>query len=501
MSRDDRMEEMEKKILLLEEELERLTQPPYTAGTVLQLGKKTVQLITDTGNFFEVAMPSEKGLSAELRKNLESGSKVVLNKAGAIVDYSEFDDSVGGDITTVDEIDGDRIRVRVRGESRMVLNNTEGIKVGDEVQLDKSGLLVTERFDKKKTRYALESVPQAPWDNIGGLEATICQVRSEVEEPFIHREVFERYGRKPVKGILLYGPPGCGKTMIARSVAYNLAKISGNGAGHFISVKGPEILDKFVGNSEANIRRIFAAARDEAEESKVPVIVFIDEAESVLKTRGSGISTDVYDSIVPQFLAEMDGMNGNGNVMTVLATNREDIIDPAVLRDGRVDRKIRVPRPDRKGAEQIFRIYLKGKPLQGFWKSDSKLAEEAAKRIYEDGRVTYNVVSPKGVLGSFGYCNLVSGAMIKGIVDRACGFAIQREIGGGKKGIGLDDVCKAAEEEFGESQGFAQSLVRDDWNVVFGDRGRQFYQAYRQGYLHLERADGKNVQEVERGCE
>ena len=493
MGRNEEMERMQETLLLLEEEVKRLQEPPYTAGTVLQLGKKTLRLVTDSGSFVEVAMPEEKGPSAEVRKKLKQGSKVILNGGGAVVGYSEFDVSVGGAIAVVDEVCQDRLRVQVQGEARMALHNLKNVKVGDEVQLDHSGSLAMERFDRKKTRYALEKIPLAPWGNIGGLEATICQIKAEIEDPFLHREVFERYGRKPAKGILLYGPPGCGKTMIAKSIAYNLAKITGNKVGHFISVKGPEILDKYVGNSEANIRRIYAAARDEAEDSKVPTVVFIDEAESIMKARGSGISTDVYDSIVPQLLAEMDGIDGDSDyeVITVLATNREDILDPAILRDGRVDRRIKVPRPDRQGAEEILKIYLKGKPLQGLLKSGEELTEEVLGRIYGEDSVAYQVVSPKGPVGSFGYQNLISGAMIKGIVDRGCGYAIQREIDGGKKGMSKNDLCRAIEDEFGESTGFAQALVRDDWEVVFGAKGRQYHDAYRQGYLHLERVDGQ----------
>ncbi|HLC56176.1 MAG TPA: AAA family ATPase [Candidatus Nanoarchaeia archaeon] len=495
--RNKEYEEMQTTILLLEEEVNRLREPPYKAGTVLQLGKKTVRLIVDGGSFIEVAMPSDKGLSAEIRKKLRSGARVILNGAGAIVDYSEFDKTICGEITTVDEINCDRLRVNVRGEPRMVLNTLKDVKVGDEVQLDLSGLLVTERFDRKKTRYVLEKIPQAPWNNIGGLEKAICDIRGEIEEPFLHRDIFNRYGQGPAKGILLYGPPGCGKTMIAKSIAYNLAKLTGNGAGHFISVKGPEILDKFVGNSEANIRRIYGAARDEAKESNVPTVVFIDEAESIMKARGSGISTDVYDSIVPQFLAEMSGLNGGDyEVVTVLATNREDIIDPAILRDGRVDIKIRIPRPDRKGAEQIFKIYLKDRPMRGLMASTKGLVEEIVERIYDDETAAYNIISPTGIIGSFGYQNLISGAMIKGIIDRGCKSAIRREIEGGKKGLEKEDLYRAVKEKFDENSEFTQALVRDDWEVVFGGEGKQLYEMYRHGHLHLQKADEQSGNDV-----
>src|SRR3989344_9008074 len=194
MARDVEKEEMRETILLLEQELSRLQTPPYKAGTILQIGSKTIQVITDNGGFVETGLPNEDGLNRDLRKRLKQGSKVILNEACAIVGYSEFNDHLGGEITTVDEINGNRLRVQINGEPRMVLSNLSGIKVGDEVQLDRSGLLATERFSSKKTRYNLERIPEAPWSNIGGLEATIGQIQSEVEEPFLHRAIFERYG-------------------------------------------------------------------------------------------------------------------------------------------------------------------------------------------------------------------------------------------------------------------------------------------------------------------
>jgi proteasome-associated ATPase len=280
--------------------------------------------------------------------------------------------------------------------------------------------------------------------------------------------------------------------MIGKSIAYNLSQVSagskGKGSnGHFIKINGPEILDKWVGNSEATIRRIYESAREVASENGSPVVVFIDEAEAVLKTRGSGISTDVYDSIVPQFLAEMDGLNGHSNIITVLATNREDILDPAILRDGRVDRRISVPRPSQKGAGEIFQIYLKDKPLQADSKNTAEASERLASNIYDGKNVVYSVVHPnQGVLGSFLYRHLVSGAMIKGIVDRASNYAIQREIANGKKGISRIDLDRAVSDELAEQAGFTQALVRDDWEDVFGSQGRQYQKAHMQGYIVLE---------------
>ena len=491
MARDEKVEEMQRTILLLQDELERLKSPPFMSGTILDVSPKATRISIDGAGIYEI--PSNKSL----RQKVKRGSRVVLNPiTKSIIDYSEFT-SLGGEVATVDEVLNDRLRVQNKGESYIVLSSVERVKPGDEVMLDPSRAVAVERFSRKKTRYALEEVPVAPWNNIGGLEETITKVRQEIEEPFIHKEVFEKYGRKPVKGILLYGPPGCGKTMIAKSIAYNLAQVNKRtGAtstnGHFIKVNGPEILDKWIGNSEANIRRIYEAAREAASENGSPVVVFIDEAESVLKTRGSGISTDVYDSIVPQFLAEMDGLNGHNNVITVLATNREDIIDPAILRDGRVDRRIKVPRPNQKGASEIFQIYLGDKPLQsglfGLRKGDvEKASERLAEKIYNDKNIAYAIVHPaNGVLGNFHYRHLMSGAMIKGIVDRASTYAIQREIRSGKTGISQEDLERSVREEFVEHADFAQTLVRDDWEDVFGGQGRQYQEACPRGYFILE---------------
>jgi len=493
MGRDERLEEMQKTILLLQEELERLKTPPFMSGTILDVGQKTARVSIDNAGIYEI--PCYEGLRQKVRR----GSRVVLNPmTKSVIDHSEFA-SLGGEVVTVEEVLNDRLKVQSKGDSYIVLNSIEVVKPSDTVMLDPSKAVAVERFSAKKTKYAFEEVPVAPWTNIGGLEETIAKIRQEIEEPFIHKELFEKYGRKPAKGILLFGPPGCGKTMIAKSIAYNLAQINrGAGTttnGHFIKINGPEILEKWLGNTEANIRRIYGAAREAASKNGSPAVVFIDEAESVLKTRGSGVSTDIYDSIVPQFLAEMDGLNEHNNVITVLATNREDLIDPAVLRDGRVDRRIRVPRPNPKGASEIFQIYLGDKPLQTELSgrtSAKKTSERLAEEIYGDKNIAYAVIHPtNGVLGKFSYGHLISGAMIKGIVDRASTYAIQREIKGGKAGISQKDLERSVGEEFMEHAGFAQTLVRSDWEDVFGEQGRQYQKACEQGYLVLESMLGR----------
>lgn len=495
-TQEEKMAEMQKTILLLQGEVERLSSPPYLSGTILDIGKETARVSIDNSGIYEIPF------NDELKKKTEKGSRVILNPMSkSFVGNSEFE-TPWGEVATVDEVLEDRLRIQSKGEPYLIFNSLEDVKSGDEIMLDPSKAIAIEKLSRKKTKYVLEEVPVAPWTNIGGLEEVITKIKHEIEEPFVHREIFEKYGRKPAKGILLYGPPGCGKTMVAKSIAYNLAQLvngknrnySKGTNGHFIKINGPEILDKWVGNPEANIRRIYQAARESASENGSPVIVFVDEAEAILKKRGTGISSDVYDSIVPQFLAEMDGLNGQYNVITILATNREDIIDPAILRDGRIDRRIMVPRPNKEDASKIFQIYLADKPIQtkmfNLGKANTrKISEKLVEGIYDNKNTAYAVVHPdKGILGKFYYRHLMSGAMIKGIVDRASTYAIQREINGARreKGISQGDLEKSIYEGIRDHAGFAQALVKEDWEDVFDGQGRQYQEACAQGYLVLE---------------
>jgi len=494
MARESELDQLRKDNLLLQAEVERLSTPPYRGATVLEVGKKTLKFTVDGGGFYEVAKPN-----GEFKDKLALGARLTVNKELGIVDVSEFRDQ-GSQTAIVDEVEKDRLRVESKGESRYVLSSLGEVKPGDEILLDSSGAIAIEKLARKKTKYTLEEIPKVEWTQIGGLESVVAQIKDEVELPFMHSAVFERYGRKPANGILLYGPPGCGKTLVAKGIAFNLAKIANNGNGHFINVKGPEILDKFVGNSEANVRRIYQAARECA--NGAPVVIFVDEAESVLRARGTGISSDVYDSIVPQFLSEMDGLQSNHNIITVLATNREDILDPALLRSGRIDRRINVTRPTKEGAKEIFGIYLEGKPMNGIMSSvfgiqKNKLRDEIVDEIYS-GKPVIELVDNEGrVQAAFSHRHLVSGAMIKGIVDRACGYAIKREIEGGKKGLSREDIYRATNEEFTEASSFFQNLTRDDWRDAFGDKGKQYFHMVQSGYLTAR----PNVQTLKGGRE
>ena len=470
----------DKTIAFLQGELERISSPPYVAGTLLTLGEKTARVAVDGKGAQEVP------LTEGIKEKFKIGSRVVLNPGSyAIIDSSEFPHTYG-DTVTVEGVEENRLRVISKGEPKYVLNSLPDLKSGDEVLLDHTGSIAVEKFSKKKTKYALEEVPVAPWDRIGGLEGVITKIKTEIESPLKHPEIYERHGKKPIKGILLLGPPGCGKTMIAESIAYTVSEIKkqqGIENGHFIRVNAPEILDKWLGNSEANIRRIYEAARESG------AIVFIDEAEAILKARGTGISSDIFDTIVPQFLGEMNGFGSNDKapVMTILATNRDDIIDPAILRDERIDLKLNIPRPDRNGAKQIFGIYLSKKPLKEGAEKIAEYSEMLTSSLYDNNRLVYTVVSPgKGALGNFSPRHILSGAMIKGIVERADSYSIEREISGGEAGVTKEDLSKALEEKLRENAGFPQALVRTDWEDVFGSQGRQYQTSYNQGYLVLE---------------
>jgi len=477
----------------LRSENSRLSTLTYV-GRVIKIGEKTLRVITEEGRVIEIEIPKEN--------KIKEGAKIILNHNWQMVDSSEFDDDVG-QIATISQVYENKLKVDVDGQGRIVYNILSNCKTGDKIILDRSLSLAVQKLEKEKSNYLLENIVNAPWSNIGGLEEILTKIKQEVEEPLIHQKLFEKYGRKPAKGILLYGPPGCGKTMIAKSIAYSLAQMKGDTA-----------------------------------------VVFVDEADAILKTRGSGISTDAYDSIVAQFLTEMDGVNGfskkekkqsalksnghfikingpeildkylgnseaiirkiykaargaAGNVITVFATNREEVIDSAILREGRVDRKIKVPRPSKQGAEQIFKIYLKDKPLQH--SSVDELSKDICRDIYDGKNKMYNVISSKGeLLGNFRFENIISGAMIKGVVDRACDFAIEREKNGLDSGLNKDDLYRSLKDKYNENRGLKQILTKNDWEDVFSEKGKEFYEAYQKGYLLIEKTNEKDTYKIER---
>ncbi|VVB78887.1 VCP-like ATPase [uncultured archaeon] len=484
-------EQLKRRVILLEGEINRLKElalPPYIPGTVLETGNKTARVVQDNKEVYEVS------LHPKLKGKVRRGTRIVLHsQTKAIINYSEFK-TVSGEVYFVEENVGDRLKIRnSKGDFSVILSSLEGLKSGDEIMLDPSGSIALEKLPRRKSKYTLEKVDDSPWEKVQGLEDTIQKIRFEIEFPYVHKEIFEKHKRKPAKGILLSGPPGCGKTLIARTIAYNLnseARTKGKPYENFLCINGPEIFDKFLGNSEGNIRLMFRTAGEVAAQSEYPVIILFDEADSVFKTRGTGVSTDIYDSIVPTLLTEMDGLVAHKNIIVILATNREDVIDPAVLRDGRIDKKIKVPRPNKHGAKNIFKLYLDGmdfdKNLINGNSIDS-IADYLTNAIYEDETPIYEVRNPSSgeILGSFGRKHLMSGALIRGLVNRADQYSIEREINGGKEGITKGDFERALYEGFLENSGFSQMLVLDDWEDVFGSEGKDYQKSCNNGIFTL----------------
>lgn len=407
-------------------------------------------LVLHEGKQIEVELPSDK--------EVKPGDTVKLSmQTMQIVDVAQ--PVYTGEISIVRRaVDDKTSEVDHQGSVRVVLNGKLVAKpeVGDRVVLDQSATVIGLNLGKGDERFSFTSATNVTWDHIGGLKDAKRTMIEAIELPYRHPDIYKHYGKKPLKGVLLYGPPGCGKTMLGKATATALAKIhnGGNDSSGFIYVKGPEILDRFVGVAELAIRQIFQSSRKHKEQHGYPAVIFIDEADAILGKRGTGISSDIERTIVPQFLAEMDGLEDSGAIV-LLATNRADILDPAIVRDGRIDRKVKVTRPDLDGAKDIFGLYLKKMPLyNGYTHAD--LADLGALELFSDSRVLYNVElngNRKGQTLKFTLGNLASGAMVAGIVDQATSIAMHRDISAKSKpqGLSKDDLVKAVDCVFREN--------------------------------------------------
>ncbi len=475
------LREAREHISTLREEVDKLSQPPSAYGVVV--GKnddETVDVLT-SGRKMRVALHPD--IDHEL---LNRGAEVVLNESFNVVMARQSE--ISGEVVTAKDVMDDGIRVLVVGradEERVcelsdVLRGTL-IRSGDHLRLDPRSNLLLEKLPRPEVEdLLLEEVPDISYTDIGGLDDQIEQIADAVELPFLHHDLFAEHQLPAPKGILLYGPPGCGKTLIAKAVANSLAKKvadkvgEGKGRSYFINIKGPELLNKYVGETERQIRLVFQRAREKSDEGW-PVIVFFDEMDSMFRTRGTGISSDMESTIVPQLLAEIDGVEGLKNVIVIGATNREDLIDPAILRPGRLDVKIKIERPNEGGARSIFAQYLTNEiPLDPSESIDTMLDATVAEMYQEDEANQFlEVTYQNGDKEIMFYKDFASGAMIENIVRRAKKLAIKRVIDGGAKGVCTQDLLDSIKQEYKEHQDLPNTTNPDDWAKISGKKGER----------------------------
>ncbi|MFJ7943335.1 proteasome ATPase [Streptomyces sp. NPDC096354] len=485
------LREARDQIVALKEEVDRLAQPPAGFGVFLQGNEDSTCDIFTGGRKLRVNVSP----SVEL-DDLRRGQEVMLNEALNVVEAMEFERA--GDIVTLKEIleDGERALVLGHTDEERVVRLAEplldiNIRPGDALLLEPRSGYVYEVVPKSEVEeLVLEEVPDIDYDKIGGLGDQIELIRDAVELPYLHPDLFKEHELRPPKGILLYGPPGCGKTLIAKAVANSLAKkvaeVTGQPAGksYFLNIKGPELLNKYVGETERHIRLVFQRAREKASEG-TPVIVFFDEMESLFRTRGSGVSSDVENTIVPQLLAEIDGVEGLENVIVIGASNREDMIDPAILRPGRLDVKIKIERPDAEAAKDIFAKYLTASlPLHADDLAEHTGSKEAAahamiqsvvERMYTESEENrfLEVTYANGDKEVLYFKDFNSGAMIQNIVDRAKKMAIKAFLDQGQKGLRVSHLLQACVDEFKENEDLPNTTNPDDWARISGKKGER----------------------------
>ena len=475
------LREAREQITTLRDEVDKLSQPPSAYGVVV--GKnddQTVDVLT-SGRKMRVSLHPD--IDHEL---LNRGAEVVLNESFNVVMSRASE--ITGEVVTVKNVMEDGIRALVVGradEERVceLADNLRGtlIRSGDHLRLDVRSNLLLEKLPRPEVEdLLLEEVPDISYTDIGGLDEQIEQIADAVELPFLHHDLFAEHQLPAPKGILLYGPPGCGKTLIAKAVANSLAKKvaekvgEGKGRSYFINIKGPELLIKYVGETERQIRLVFQRAREKSDEGW-PVIVFFDEMDSMFRTRGTGISSDMESTIVPQLLAEIDGVEGLKNVIVIGATNREDLIDPAILRPGRLDVKIKIERPNEIGARAIFAQYLTNEiPLDQSESIDSMLDATVSEMYKEDEANKFlEVTYQNGDKEIMYYKDFSSGAMIENIVRRAKKLAIKRVINGGEKGVRTQDLLDSIKQEYKEHQDLPNTTNPDDWAKISGKKGER----------------------------
>jgi proteasome-associated ATPase len=484
------LREAREHIAALREEVEKLTMPPSAYGTYMGSNDDgTVDVVT-AGRKMRVSVHPEVEI-----EGLKRGAEVALNESLNVVLARGSD--VAGEVVVLKELmgDGDRALVIGRADEERVCELSEELvgtklRAGDHVLMDPRSSLLVERLPRPEIEeLVLEEVPDITYEDVGGLDDQIEEIKDAVELPYLYSEMFHEHQLQPPKGILLYGPPGCGKTLIAKAVANSLAhrvaEKTGNtkARSYFLNIKGPELLNKYVGETERQIRLIFQRAREKSEEGN-PVIVFFDEMDSLFRTRGTGISSDIESTIVPQLLAEIDGVESLKNVIVIGASNREDLIDPAILRPGRLDVKIKIERPDEKSAQQIFARYLtadlpiadeetarNGEPA----KAVESMIDEAVRQMYAvvDENRFLEVTYQNGDKEVLYFKDFSSGAMIENMVRRAKKLSIKRQIVGGPKGITTQDLLDSIRQEFREHEDLPNTTNPDDWAKISGKKGER----------------------------
>lgn len=485
------LREAREHISALRDEVEKLTMPPSAYGTYLGRNDDGTVDIFSAGRKMRVALHPELE-SADLRR----GQEIVLNESLSVV--LARGPETQGEVVIFKELlaDGRRALIVGRADEERVCELAEeliGVKIrsGEHILMEgRSGLLI-ERIPRPEVEeLVLEEVPDVTYDDVGGLDSQIEMIKDAVELPYLYADLFAEHQLQAPKGILLYGPPGCGKTLIAKAVANSLAKRVAEKTGnestrsYFLNVKGPELLNKYVGETERQIRLIFERAREKSEEG-VPVIVFFDEMDSLFRTRGTGISSDIESTIVPQLLAEIDGVESLKNVIVIGASNREDLIDPAILRPGRLDVKIKIERPNQKSAKQIFLQYLTvDLPLSSDELKKAKndrllcinsMIDRAVENMYsvDDENRFLEVTYQNGDKELLYFKDFSSGAMIENIVRRAKKLSIKRQIAGSEPGIGTQDLIDSIRQEFHEHEDLPNTTNPDDWAKISGKKGER----------------------------
>ncbi|MGZ6899397.1 MAG: proteasome ATPase [Acidimicrobiia bacterium] len=485
------LREAREHIAALREEVEKLTMPPSGYGTFLGTNDDDTVDVFTAGRKMRVSIHPELD-ATELRR----GQEVVLNESLNVV--LARGNETQGEVVVFKELLEDGIRALIVGradEARVaeLADELIGVRLraGEHVLVDaRSGLLV-ERIPRPEVEeLVLEEVPDITYSDVGGLDDQIDQIQDAVELPYLHADLFHEHDLQPPKGILLYGPPGCGKTLIAKAVANSLAQRVAEKTGnektrsYFLNIKGPELLNKYVGETERQIRLIFERAREKSEEG-VPVIVFFDEMDSLFRTRGTGISSDIESTIVPQLLAEIDGVESLKNVIVIGASNREDLIDPAILRPGRLDVKIKIERPNEESAKQIFARYLvptlpiaeeETKHFEGDAAGAvARMIDLAVDAMYatDDANRFLEVTYQNGDKEILFFKDFSSGAMIENVVRRAKKLAIKRTIAGGTRGICTQDLLDSIKQEYREHEDLPNTTNPDDWAKISGKKGER----------------------------